>query len=377
MSDPKPPAASKNSGQDEKNEVREGEERGEEAAIEDDGTTSKNPPKEDARTGLQRLIAKQQELASVVEEEIKQLEQERAEFEAEKAAWAVLSNKLDATVIPKSRIKLDVGGTIFATSKATLTQDKSNFFAGMFSGRHEIAPEEDGSFFVDRDPFVFRHVLNYLRGQAPKFEYLDTKDMAALQEDAEFYQVTGLLEEMTRFQEDVKKKRKEEEERAKLPFTPGNNYTLSENNFLATKTGANGYNAVVLSHEIPKTGIVRIRFTKVSGDYNVMYGLAPSTINRSAVNVYTQCGWYLHGSGGQLYSGPPTSRSGQAFASVNVSNGQYVDMEVNRGSNTISFNINGTNYGAPYSGVFTASDSLCPCVVLRTAGTSVRIQRLL
>lgn len=33
----------------------------------------------------------------------------------------------------------------------------------MFSGRHRLVAEEDGSYFIDRDPHCFRMVLNYLR----------------------------------------------------------------------------------------------------------------------------------------------------------------------------------------------------------------------
>ncbi len=35
--------------------------------------------------------------------------------------------------------------------------------AAMFSGRHELQREPDGSFFIDRDGAHFRHILNFLR----------------------------------------------------------------------------------------------------------------------------------------------------------------------------------------------------------------------
>jgi WD40 repeat protein len=33
----------------------------------------------------------------------------------------------------------------------------------MFSGRHRVTADHEGSYFLDRDPKIFRHVLNYLR----------------------------------------------------------------------------------------------------------------------------------------------------------------------------------------------------------------------
>ena len=57
----------------------------------------------------------------------------------------------------------------------------------MFSGRWEAKQQEDGSFFIDRDAFVFRHVLNYLRGQQINLEVLSSAEIDALEKDADFY----------------------------------------------------------------------------------------------------------------------------------------------------------------------------------------------
>ena len=35
--------------------------------------------------------------------------------------------------------------------------------AAMFSGRHNIKTEDDGTIFIDRDGTHFRYILNYLR----------------------------------------------------------------------------------------------------------------------------------------------------------------------------------------------------------------------
>ena len=39
----------------------------------------------------------------------------------------------------------------------------SPLLSSMFSGKHELRPEADGSYFIDRDGTHFRHILNYLR----------------------------------------------------------------------------------------------------------------------------------------------------------------------------------------------------------------------
>lgn len=58
---------------------------------------------------------------------------------------------------------MNVGGSIFETSLSTLCRDSKSLLAVMFSGRHELSVESDGSYFIDRDPTHFRLVLNYLR----------------------------------------------------------------------------------------------------------------------------------------------------------------------------------------------------------------------
>jgi len=91
-----------------------------------------------------------------------------------------------------NKILLNVGGKIFATTLLTLTRDRSMFTA-MFSGR--FAPQRDkaGSYFIDRDPTYFGHVLNYLRDGALSIEGMLSSEKKALLREARYFQVTGLI----------------------------------------------------------------------------------------------------------------------------------------------------------------------------------------
>ena len=90
----------------------------------------------------------------------------------------------------QGKIKLNVGGKIFVTTIQTLTKDPDSMLASMFSGRFPMTPDEDGSFFIDRDPKYFRFILNFLRtGVALLPETsLGRKE---LQLEAEFYNVNA------------------------------------------------------------------------------------------------------------------------------------------------------------------------------------------
>ena len=71
----------------------------------------------------------------------KALEEERRIFGAEKAKISVENGKL------KSKVKLGVGGTIYATSRTTLTSLRGSMFEAMFSGRHALEEHEVGCVF--------------------------------------------------------------------------------------------------------------------------------------------------------------------------------------------------------------------------------------
>ena len=98
--------------------------------------------------------------------------------------------------IQEGRVKLDIGGHQYTTSQTTLTRDPDSMLAAMFSGRHQLKVEADGSYFIDRDGVHFRYILNYLRdggikdGTIPNNENL----WRELLTEAEYYQIHGLTE---------------------------------------------------------------------------------------------------------------------------------------------------------------------------------------
>lgn len=101
-----------------------------------------------------------------------------------------------------SVIRLNVGGNKFCTSVDTLTHREPNsMLAAMFSGRHNIACEEDsekGYVFIDRDGTHFRHILNWLRdATVPLLE--ERCKYSELLREAEYFQLVGLTEEIHAF----------------------------------------------------------------------------------------------------------------------------------------------------------------------------------
>ncbi|XP_069057863.1 BTB/POZ domain-containing protein KCTD8 [Pleurodeles waltl] len=63
-------------------------------------------------------------------------------------------------------VELNVGGQVYVTKHSTLTSVPDSTLHGMFSGRvnvNELPRDNRARFFVDRDGFLFRYILDYLR----------------------------------------------------------------------------------------------------------------------------------------------------------------------------------------------------------------------
>ena len=122
------------------------------------------------------------------------LQREATRLRQEQEAIDTMSKKIDHVHLT-STINLNIGGRRFTTSLQTLTKDPDSMLAAMFSGKFEVKPSEDGTFFIDRDGKHFRFILNYLRdGELIVPE--GATFLKELEAEAKFYQIKGLLREL-------------------------------------------------------------------------------------------------------------------------------------------------------------------------------------
>ncbi len=140
-----------------------------------------------------KQIARQEESLRLDKERVNKEEEEfedrETKFEEE------LKQMENIHKIQESKIKLDIGGHNYTTSINTLRRDSESMLAAMFSGRHELKKESDGSYFIDRDGTYFRYILNFLRdgyidaGTLPT----DNVTLKELLREAKYYQLTALV----------------------------------------------------------------------------------------------------------------------------------------------------------------------------------------
>ncbi|XP_059131928.1 BTB/POZ domain-containing protein KCTD8 isoform X2 [Peromyscus eremicus] len=98
-------------------------------------------------------------------------------------------------------VELNVGGQVYVTKHSTLLSVPDSTLASMFSPssprggarrRGELPRDSRARFFIDRDGFLFRYVLDYLRDkQLALPEHFPEKER--LLREAEFFQLTDLV----------------------------------------------------------------------------------------------------------------------------------------------------------------------------------------
>ncbi|XP_072180577.1 BTB/POZ domain-containing protein KCTD4-like [Diadema setosum] len=93
-------------------------------------------------------------------------------------------------------ISLNVGGTIYTTSRATLCRFPDSMLGSMFSDRLPSTRDEKGNYLIDGDGPLFRHVLNFLRRSVLVLPE-DFKELDMLAQEADYYQINELIEAVT------------------------------------------------------------------------------------------------------------------------------------------------------------------------------------
>ncbi|CAL8263377.1 unnamed protein product [Lota lota] len=97
---------------------------------------------------------------------------------------------------PSDVIELNVGGQVYYTRHATLTSTPNSLFGKLFSNKkgssNDLARDLRGRYFIDRDGFLFRYVLDYLRDkQVVLPDHFPEK--GRLKREAEYFQLPELV----------------------------------------------------------------------------------------------------------------------------------------------------------------------------------------
>jgi len=138
---------------------------------------------------------------AAVDSERSRLDVERQRLDAAEARLRDEEARIDElsrTSSGDSKVRLDVGGSVYTTSTHTLRRCPNSLLALMFGGRHELQREPDGTYFIDRDGAHFRYVLNFLRDGSIDPQTLPTDRTSVRQIicEARYYQLDELADHL-------------------------------------------------------------------------------------------------------------------------------------------------------------------------------------
>ncbi|KAL6059703.1 BTB/POZ domain-containing protein kctd6 [Balamuthia mandrillaris] len=126
-------------------------------------------------------------------------EEEEAHQQPQQGSCSKGKQKVSATTITTSTdsiVRLNVGGTLHTTTKATLTSLGPNFFSTLLKNQFATTKDETtGAYFIDRNGHAFSVILDYLRtGGFLDWESLQRHgvSLSSLYREAQFYCIDEL-----------------------------------------------------------------------------------------------------------------------------------------------------------------------------------------
>jgi BTB/POZ domain/NHL repeat len=116
------------------------------------------------------------------------------QIELKEQAWAKVQAHVQYhAALAKEKVKLDIRGLLFSTTRSLLLSFEFSFFNALLSSER-WQPRSDGAYFVNRDPFYFETMLHFMRtGHLVDVVRWATADQCDLQagfmEEFDFYQI--------------------------------------------------------------------------------------------------------------------------------------------------------------------------------------------
>jgi hypothetical protein len=138
-----------------------------------------------------RVIEQYREKAEAFAVQQENFKQQHDAFQKEKDIFDKTIQKInDINSNTENIVVLNIGGSTFATTAATLSSNES-IFRPILSGQFSVQKTQSGEIFIDRDPRMFPLILNYLRGELDvlqmRYKELSYSEMLQFRKDSAFY----------------------------------------------------------------------------------------------------------------------------------------------------------------------------------------------
>lgn len=264
-------------------------------------------------------------------------------LEERERMWARTCAEVEKNIeAAKTRIELNIGGKIFATTKATLMRWESTYFHAMLGSCAWEPCHGESCYFIDRSPSHFERIMEALRsGESVDAEGLTERQAARLAEECDYFQLPRFTLAAPRWD----------------PCHCSADLTLSDDSRAATRTkGSDGYKAVLATAAVTR---FKVRVLSLSADGGVLVGYA------------TASGWFLQCCNGSLWS--THGDDGRAYCEP-LQPGDVLEVNFDEDLQQISFAVNGVDHGVAFTGVHSEDGALFPCAELEGLDSSIRLE---
>ena len=175
-------------------------------------------------------------------------------------------------------------------------------------------------------------------------------------------------------------KNESNDENFKFKFKPGNNYTISKNGLVATKTidKENKWNCSIIGDkEIPKNKISKwkirinnITETTINNSWNILIGIGPDNVNEER-NFHRKC-WSLICGESKINIRNNVKDYINKKENKRIKNNDIIEVILDRQNGNLSFEVNGINYGIACSDI-PKEDKLYPVINIFDNNQSIEI----
>lgn len=226
----------------------------------------------DLRAQYVSLVKGMIELNEKVDAKLKLLEGNKGLSLATRAGFCLNIRK------PSTKVSLNVGGQLFAASEDVFLCHQNNYFYDLLV-RTSSKPDEDGAYFIDRDPKHFNRIMTSLRSNEPvDFTDLSEKEKEQLDLELDFYSMPPRLKwDASRCAREL---------------------TLSDGGFTVTCQTTHNVGAVGVlgtARDVPR---FKVRVSHTNSNSAFMVGFAQGTkFNVSSLDWSTGWGWFFMRSG--------------------------------------------------------------------------------
>jgi len=247
----------------------------------------------------------------------------------------------------KSKVSFNVGGRIFTASEDTFLRWEGTYFHALLGGSC-WKPDEDGTYFVDRDPEHFERIMKALRSGRPVDPAgLTAEQIEQLGIEQDYYQLPPLakIQSITWDTDHC-----------------SSNLKISNEGRTVMGAGKAVFCGAVLGMKSNKDFKVRVESGHVLVGYATRAAFQPE-------NCEWSMGLFLDCSYGSIFD-----KSSTEFVEYCpcLEEGETIAVQLDTEASTVSFITNGTNHGIAFRELGT--EPLFPCVAFYLLGGSVTLE---